>query len=214
LLRYFQEAAFEHANNLGVGYNKLQDENVFWVLSGMWLETGILPGFDASVTVKTWPRGINKLYSLRDFQLYHNGQEVAKATSLWLMVDVKTKRIVRPERFMTNISFPTQRVFSDDFSSIEQIKEKRLIEERRVRYSDLDINRHVNNIRYVEWILDAISDLRCEKIISTLKIQYLGEFLENEKILIYCEQTDLINQIKIEINHEDGKTGIRALLNF
>jgi acyl-ACP thioesterase len=212
ILRYFQEAAFEHANNLDVGYYRLQKENIFWVLSAMWVETGILPGFDEQITVTTWPRGIYKLYSLRDFLLYHKGKEIAKATSLWLMADLKSKRIIRPERFMENIIFPKNKVFNNDFSPIEPLIQTKLIEERRVRYSDLDINSHVNNIRYVEWIFDAIADTSPEKTISALKIQYLGEFLENEKILIYSEQTGNPNEIKIEINHKDEKTGIRALL--
>ena len=215
LLRYFQEAAFEHANNLGVGYNVLQEQNIFWVLSSMWLEIeNSLPGFDEQITVKTWPRGVNKLYALRDFQLFHKDKQVAKATSQWLLVDVKSKRIVRPERFTDGIPFSEKRVFNDDFSPVEPIKEKKITEERQVRYSDLDINRHVNNIRYVEWILDTVNEHFDSININCLKIHYLSEFIENEKALIYCESCDCTNEIKFEIDHENGKTGIRGFIKY
>lgn len=215
LLRYFQEAAHEHANKLNVGFHKLQEQNIFWVLSAISLEISDLPGFDKLITVNTWPRGINKFYSLRDFLLYYNEKIVAKATSSWLLVDVNSKRIVRPERIIEGIDFFSEkRVFEDDFISLESVKEKKLIEERRTRFSDLDINKHVNNVRYVEWILDTVSDVSDNKKIKALKIQYLGEFIENEKALIYCETIEQNNEIKLEINHEDGKTGIRATVEM
>ena len=215
ILRYFQEAAFIHANNLGVGYNILSEQNIFWALSSMWLETdNKLPGFNEQITVKTWPRGVNKLYSLRDFQLFHNKMEIARASSQWLLVDVKSKRIVRPDRFMETIPFSENRVFNNDFSPIEPIKIKNLTEERKVRYSDLDINRHVNNIRYVEWILDTVNERFGETNINSIRLHYLSEFIDSEKIIIYCEQTDCTNKIKVEIDHDDGKTGIRGEIKF
>ena len=215
LQRYFQEAAHEHANKLGVGFQDLREQNIFWVLSAMYIEFDDLPGFDEVLTVKTWPRGINKFYSLRDVLFFHNYKTVAKATSLWLMVDISSKRIVRPEKIVQGIDFFSEiRVFDDDFVPIVQMKEKELIEERLVRYSDLDINRHVNNVRYIEWILDAVNDLHCNKKIVNLKIQYLSEFVENEKALIYKEISSNPNEYKIEINHENGKTGIRSVVGF
>jgi len=215
LLRYFQEAAHKHANSLEVGFQDLQEQNLFWVLSAISLEIDDLPGFDELITVNTWPRGINKFYCLRDFLIYHNKKIVAKATSLWLLIDIKSKRIIRPERIIEGVDFFSEkRVFQEDFVPIEPIIEKKLIEERRTRYSDLDINRHVNNVRYVEWIFDTVYDLADNKRISNLIIQYLGEFVENEKALIYSEKDQKTNEIKIEINHEDGKTGIRALLRL
>jgi len=215
LLRYFQEAAHEHANKLEVGFQKLQEQNLFWVLSAISLEIDNLPGFDELITVNTWPRGINKFYCLRDFLLYHNNKIVAKATSLWLLIDVKSKRIVRPERIIEGIDFfSDKRVFEDDFVPIDPIKEKKLVEERRTRYSDLDINRHVNNVRYVEWVLDTVHDVADNKQISSLIVQYLGEFVENDKTLIYSEIDNNTNEIKIEINRQDGKIGIRALIGY
>ena len=212
LLRYFQETAHEHANDLGVGFQKLREQNIFWVLSSMWLKIGKLPGFDKQITVKTWPRGVDKFYSLRDFQLFHDSKIVVEATSLWLLIDINSKRIVRPERIIEGIDFFSEiRVFDDNLIPIDPASEKILIEERLVRYSDLDINRHVNNVRYVEWILDAINSNLNEKSIKELKIQYLGEFKENEKAYIYKEVSNDSTLFKIEINHENGKTGIRAL---
>ena len=213
LLRYFQEAAHEHANNLGVGYHKLREQNIFWVLSAMYIEINNLPGFDEKITINTWPRGVNKFYYLRDFSVIHNNQTVAIATSLWLTVDVNSKRIIRPDRITEGVDFNSDiRVFEEDFVQIEPINEKKLLEERFVRYSDLDINRHVNNVRYVEWLLDAVYNMVDEKGIKRLKIQYLSELVENEKAYIFEEKSDNKNEVKVEINHENGKTSIRALI--
>ena len=216
LLRYFQEAAHEHANNLGVGFNKLREQNISWVLSAINLEIDELPGFDEIFTIKTWARGTDRLYSLRDFLLFHNDKIVAKATTLWLMIDINSKRLVRPERIVAGIDFFSEkRVFPNDFVPITPINEKSLIEERHVRFSDLDINRHVNNVRYLEWVLDAVHDYcNIDNRIKGIAVQYLGEFLEAEKALIYREAENETNDIKVEINHQNGKTGIRALLNL
>jgi len=215
LFRYFQEAAHEHANSLGVGFHKLRRQNIFWVLSATQIEIGNLPGFDEEITVNTWPRGVNKFFSLRDFQLYHKNQIAAKATSLWLLIDVNSKRIVRPERIIEGVDFfSDERVFTYDFTAIEPLVEKTLLEERRTRFCDLDINNHVNNIKYVEWILDAVYDFAGIKPVKGFKIQYLSEFTINEKAFIYRDLLNIENEVKIEINHTDDKTGIRALIGF
>ncbi|MCL2074240.1 MAG: thioesterase [Marinilabiliaceae bacterium] len=215
LQRYFQEAAHEHANKLGVGFEKLRKKNIFWVLSALWFKIDKLPGFDKIITVNTWPRGIDKFYSLRDVIFFHDNKTVAKATSLWLTIDINSKRIVRPETIFNGVDyFSDNRVFDDNFAPIITPTEKILIEERQVRYSDLDINRHVNNVKYIEWIFDAIENNLAEKNINELKIQYLGEFVENEKASIYRGISDDPNKFIIEINHEKGKTGIRGEVSF
>jgi acyl-ACP thioesterase len=77
ILRNFQEAAWNHAEHLQLGYSHLRGNNQAWVLSRMTVRVQTYPHWDQAVTIRTWPRGSQSLFALRDFEMLDkNGRQL------------------------------------------------------------------------------------------------------------------------------------------
>ena len=96
LFYQMQEIAWEHAKILGFGYEKLMQDQQFWVLSRLLVKIGRRPGWTEEFTLETWSRGTDGFYGYRDFNFIDKeGNTIIQATSSWLVLDLKSKRIVR-----------------------------------------------------------------------------------------------------------------------
>ncbi|MGQ1945966.1 acyl-[acyl-carrier-protein] thioesterase [Geofilum sp. OHC36d9] len=215
ILRGMQQAAHEHASVLGVGYHQLKQQNIFWVLHAITLEIKKLPTMDETCIIETWPRCLDKLLTSRDFTISNGTEDYVKATSQWLMVNSETKRLVRPAPHLTNMPFePDHKAIPESIEQPETFNYSSPCEIRKVRYSDLDINRHVNNTRYVEWLLDTLHDQMPTSIpIKKITLHYLSEFTEGEDAAIHC-RTNNESDIKMALIHTNGKAGLLAHLHF
>ena len=214
LMRHFQEVAAHHADELGVGFSDLMKEKVFWALTHLQIEAERWPGMEEQITVETWPRGTQKLYTTRDFIVSDgSGKVIISATSAWIMVDYLRKRPVRPAERLANIDFTPGKEAISTFPEQFTCEGKQQSEaERKVAYSDLDINQHVNNTRYVEWIMDAIGFLS-GRWLKSLNIHFSNEFRYEETALLKI--TTGRNNFYCSITHrETEKTGVEACLKF
>ncbi len=214
LMRHFQEIASHHADELGVGFQHLQKEQIFWALTHLQFEIKRWPKMEEPITIETWPRDIQKLYTTRDFMIYDKtGNEIIRAISAWIMVDGVRKRPVRPAGRLENIEFYPEKEALGKFPESFNCEGKQLTElERQVVYSDLDINQHVNNTRYVEWMMDAIG-FTPGKELKSLNIHFTNEFRYNETAQISIGHNN--TQYFCSILHtETNKTGCEACLTF
>lgn len=79
--------------------------NHFWVLSRIYSEISLWPSWSDTIIIKTWPRGTDRLFALRDFEVrYPDGRTLAHATSSWLIIDLDTKRIQRPDQNLSRLN--------------------------------------------------------------------------------------------------------------
>jgi len=158
LADYFQEAAGRHADELGVSMQDLLAENRAWVLAHFRLEIDRLPEWKEAITVETWPSGLDRLFAMREVVFRGEaGKALAQGTSAWLVIDTERRRPVRPPSALYNIE-PPDRPAPLDADLDDLPAPNRADCERRftVRYHDLDLNRHVNNVRYLEWALETL----------------------------------------------------------
>src|SRR5690606_14573495 len=95
-----QEIAWEHANELGFGYEQLKARNQFWVLSRLKVRINRRPCWTEGVKLETWSRGTDGFFGYRDYNFIDKtGKPIVQATSSWLILDSETKRIVRLSLF-------------------------------------------------------------------------------------------------------------------
>lgn len=187
LFGYFQEAAGHHARRLGVGRESLEARKCFWVLSRCWMQVHRYPAWGQDVVVRTWPFGIQRLFALRHFRLHdQDGQEFGAGVSAWLILDLQKHRPLRPRPFLQEIVMPDEPPVAGDVLE-KQASAQGMQELRRicVPFSDLDVNRHVNNAAYVRWILDSFDqDQHEQQQIRSIRIDYLAETQLGETISI------------------------------
>ena len=96
MLDLMQEAANVNASTLGFGYDEMMNSNIAWVLSRIHVKFNSTPRWRDEVNLKTWHKGVSKLFYLRDFILSDKeGNPMVLATTSWLIIDMNTRRLVR-----------------------------------------------------------------------------------------------------------------------
>lgn len=186
MANFFQEMAYHHANQLGFGYEDMNSRQIMWVLSRMRIRMDLYPVWDDRVSVETWHKGMNRLFGLRDFRVRdQDGQVLGLASSAWLILDNQTRRPVRPDADVLNDGIGSESVFEENLHKIQLPPRMDEIARRQVQFSDLDIVGHVNNVKYMEWCIDAlISKELIEREIRDMEINFLHEALQGDTIIL------------------------------
>ena len=160
LCNFMQEIAGLSAEKLGWGIRKLQEEGLTWMLSRLHLKVARYVPWGEKITLRTWPSGMKgRLIATRCFQGADDaGAEVLQAHSEWLYVDMKAQKIAKlPETFADLVPADTPDILFEDIGGkFTQLPDVTSRVEIRVRQSDLDFNDHVNNVHYVEWMLETM----------------------------------------------------------
>jgi len=95
---FFQEAAISHAAVLGVGRDAMTESGQAWVLSRLSVFIEKRPQYGETVTIRSWPRGPEKLLCLRDYDILDaSGNALIRGRSGWLVLDVEKRRPLRPQ---------------------------------------------------------------------------------------------------------------------
>ncbi|MBN2697705.1 MAG: hypothetical protein JXR52_02680 [Bacteroidales bacterium] len=191
LAGFFQECAYKHATELGLGYHHLQENQTFWVLSRLRIHIDRYPLWDEVIEAETWPNGMERIFAMREFRIRdHRREVIGFASSAWLVVDLKTRHAMLVKDFKQLQTEPKESVFGEPLKKIRLPGTLSGPERRVVRQSDLDIVGHVNNVKYIEWSLDRLfSTLETEPFIQELEINYLNESLLSEEIEIKSDGT-------------------------
>lgn len=186
------ELATEHANMLGIGYDRLMQQGASWVLSRVSVKMSRYPKINDYYYFTTWIEGYNRLYSDRCFTITDaDGREIGHVRSMWVAMDL-AKRSAVDLTALDPASFP---VCSRSCPIPKQRKLPPLkgdIEERQYtfRFSDIDFNRHVNTIQYVRRILNHWSlDFFDRNQIETFDIAFHHECHYGDQVTIRT-QTD------------------------
>lgn len=215
IFNFMQEAASRHADALGVSIQQLLSENYTWLLSRLKIKMNSYPGWRDQLTVRTWPSGTQRLFALRDFQMIdQNDNLVGAALSAWLVIDTHTRRPVRISSFVDRLRpIEGDHILADKLDKLSSCETHESECHFQVRYRDLDINQHVNNASYVEWVLESLPFLTQNNVIlSEFEINFLAESFIHNRIIAKCIPHDAHQRV---FNHslyreEDGQELVRA----
>lgn len=209
LLNYLQDAAGDHARQLGIAVGDLMRRNLTWVLSRYHLRFLADAGTGAVIRIRTWPSSREGLFSCREFEvLGTDGTPLAIATSSWAVVDLATRRPVRLADHLPDYPLLSQRIMEDDFGPLPRLMEAANELPFRVRRSDLDLNRHVNNVVYAEWALESVPPEIADGFrLTELEIAFRAEALYGDWVMARCapaegEESCFIHQL---VNERDGR---------
>ena len=159
LCDYLQEAAGNHAHHLGFGIAALRRHGHTWMLSRLRVHLRRQPAWRETLTVETWPAGTRgRLIAVREFIVRDAvGAEVLRASSDWLYVDVASRRICRvPENLAPLVPADRPLALPPSDGRTPEIETPSWSVILPVRRSDLDLNEHVNNVHYIEWLFEPL----------------------------------------------------------
>jgi acyl-ACP thioesterase len=210
-----QEAASKHADELGVSIRQLQSENYTWLLSRLKIKIASYPGWNDRMQVDTWPSGTRRLFALRDFELHDDHhQSIAAAISAWLVIDIRKRRPVQIAPFVERLK-PLSRnhILPDPLDKLPGLEQTSFERSFHVRHRDLDINQHVNNVSFVEWVVESVPVSTLDaSVLSELEINFLAEAFQKDRIRAACHPQNAANTVFHHgiVREQDGQELIRA----
>ena len=189
LAGFFQEIAGNHANANGFGFKQMIKNGHIWVLTRLRIEIQKSPVWGEEINVSTWVVNREKFFSRRDFQIHNQNNELlTSASSGWMLLDLATKRPKLVDGVNMDIPMhPEKLAINGAFSKIETVNLIDFKTDYLVRYSDLDIAKHVNNVMYTRILLDSYSyDWRKSRVPKSFEINYLAE-------AVYADELEILN---------------------
>ena len=194
IVQYLQEVASNHAEKLGFGVSWLRNNQRTWMLSRLKVAMYRYPRVGDDVIIRTWPSGKEKFFLLRDFSIETtDGEVLGVAGSSWVYMNLENHRPVHSSSEELNFFVPdgTARTFSDNPAKIKPSESPLEKGSFSVRYTDLDMNNHVNNIKYLEWLLEGMDpEFRKTHVPVEMEINYLAEALYGHKVFVSLENRD------------------------
>lgn len=216
ILSFMLDTAWSHTKDTEFSYSELKDEGQLWVLSRFFAVLHDLPKWDDEIIVETWGKGTDRLFGLRDFIIHsRSDKKLVSATSAWLIIDRKTSRVQRIESLGRNFPMQLEKNELDvKLEKIESQSAERTGSDYVVRYSDLDVNKHVNSSKYLQWILDSFpAEYFEKKNLKSFEINYLAEAKLGEKI--YSTISDAGDCFYCEVRRDPDSTELcRAIVKW
>jgi medium-chain acyl-[acyl-carrier-protein] hydrolase len=220
LFNYLQDIASEHAVRLKFGRDDLMRENRFWVLSRIVADINIWPEWEDTIVVRTWPRGTEKLFALRDYEVvYPDGRHIASGSSSWLVVDRTTKKVQRPDEMLTrfNSEISVKNSLGRNAGKVGLSSDTgQKSDHFKIKVSDLDVNLHTNNVRYIKWVTDTYDlDYTMGHSPVSLEVNYLAESVWGEEVFITSgRETNTTSFIHSVIRSNDNRELCRMRIDW
>ena len=205
LLLDMQELAEQHCNRVGYDFNSMRKFNAAWVLLRLEVKFYNKPMLNQAIKLTTSAVPNRRLYHYRYFTGVDNqtGEKLFDVVTHWTVVDLEERKA---------ISFDTS--FPGDVASVEapfeisrfRIKDKEYDEGKVFTpvFSDYDINRHVNNARYAEWVVNALDLEKMDtRYLSCVSFVYKAEIPMGETVRLLTHKDG--DYFAIRVVSEDGE---------
>ncbi len=217
ICNYLQEAASMHASHAGLGFDDMMSRNQVWVLTRLKVEIDQYPAWNDRLNLQTWSRGNEGIFYLRDFIIQDkNDNTIIRATSSWAAINIKTRRPELVDGLEIKLYGQKDRIALDKrLEKLPLLKNKTLLKEYEVQYTDIDIVYHVNNVKYIEMLINAfpLEQHKTNKV-KSLEVNYLGETGYGEIMQIFTDDnyTEQAGQLVNIVRKSDQKEVCRARL--
>jgi acyl-ACP thioesterase len=181
LVRFLQETAMDHVRKLELSVFDLEPLNLAWVLLRMRVDVIKLPELGEMVEVLTYPCGIDRVLTFRDYFMYNEkGELLATAATTWLLMDTRSRRMARiPEQIAQKIPLtaPEGRTpLPHAAEKLPSVGDPLQTLDFRVNWHELDFNAHLNNVTYIEWMLETLPDTTLDQgTLQQMEIIFLLE---------------------------------------
>ncbi|MBR2889071.1 MAG: hypothetical protein IKC09_02195 [Oscillospiraceae bacterium] len=195
VLFYAQDAATSHCAELGLDWDSMAAKGMFWAVTRTRVEIHRLPRHGEEITVETWPMKTTRVAFPRAMAMYdREGNLLLRTVSLWVLMDMEKRTMILPGKSGVDVD---GRDLGTELKPPAGIppREGDCRTCRAVAYTDLDVNGHLNNARYLDWVEDlSDSGFHGARRLREMTVVYLseareGQVLELDRIWNAEEQT-------------------------
>ena len=207
LLRITSDIAVEDYSQRGMSRPYLVEKGFYILVSRASFRFHRMPLENEEITVTTWEEKPEAFQLMRAYEIKNkSGDSLVSGLSSWLLVDPAARRIVPTEKFTLRPQVDIQREHDclKPGKIIIPKNDATLIDERIIRYSDIDANGHTNNSRYGAFIMDALPKQYQQKVFTDFKINYSKEAMLGEKLSVFGYFDDEAKKISVFGRTEQG----------
>ncbi len=218
-------AADFHSNDRGFGMIYLKTVNKAWVLSRLAIEMERMPRAYDRFWVETWVESAMRYFTNRNFAITGlDGQVYGYGRSVWAMIDTETRQ---PQNIMEvhngSISDYVEREKPCPIarsSRVQMTADAPLVRTIDTYYNDVDMNGHINSVKYIEHVLD-LWDLEWYKAhrLRRFEVAYVAESHQGDRLSLFREKTpnadaSASEDYCIRISKDDGTEVVRSRVLF
>ena len=188
ILYFVQEVASKHCQMLQLDWDTLASRRMFWAIIRHKVHITRMPLKNETITVETWPMPTTRVAFPRSVAGYDAaGNELFRSISIWVLMDLDQRTMILPGK--SGIHVPGL-LRGSELATPTSLMPAALSaeEQRQVRFTDLDINGHMNNCRYLDWICDLLpSGFHHSHTMKEFTLCYLAEARENDRLKLQWE---------------------------
>lgn len=185
ILFYAQEIAGMHCTELALDYETLAKRRLFWAVTRHKVQVTRLPRIGETIHIETWPMPTTRVAFPRSVVAYDRaGQELFRAISLWVLMDLDTRRMILPGKSGITVAGTLR---GNELAVPSGVISRELVQtrDRTVCFTDLDRNGHMNNTRYMDWMDDLFSsDFHAGRSLREMTICYNAEAVEGQRLCL------------------------------
>lgn len=207
MFQFMEETAIADAEQNGFGLWKMLKAGYTFVVTRMKIRINHTPVWGEKLSISTWAKEIYKdKVCLKDYSIMDSqGNAIAQATSSWLLVNLQTGKSENPAACPFPVPmYPEKNAMSEMLEILEPGTNPTIVHQEVARYSDLDMNRHVNHCRYVDWVIDALSKEEIKaRNIRSIQMNYINQVPLGGKVNIVRFENSAHHALIFGMNADD-----------
>ena len=199
-----------NADENGFGIRHLHRLGATWVISRYALEMDYFPKQYEKISIETWVQEVHTLNTIRNYRVYNEqGEVIGNSTSVWVMINLETRRPMELKLLEGIHDFATLQPSGIDRPLKLDAVEDGLIDEFSIKYTDIDINQHVNTVHYLDWMVDSftLEEHRANSI-HRIDVNFMNEVVYADQVAVYKTEIEQ-NDFRFEVKAND-KTAFRG----
>lgn len=188
-----QESAAAHCDHFHLSGIDLKPYNLFWVLTRMHVQIERMPTWHEKLTIQTWEKPHSFISQPRDFLVFdEKGEIIIRGTSIWAIIDKESKPVKlddfdRPDRFPLKDDAMTVKAFPRLAGA--PLPENLVF--HKVQHSDIDLNEHVNNTKYLQWVMDDMGhDFFLHHDVKEVSVHFISQLFPENQYFMGHQQLD------------------------
>ena len=203
IINYFQDCTTENSEQIGVGHDYLVERKRAWILNSWQVEIMRRPNVRENTEVSTWATGFKGVFGPRDFCMKTaEGEELARAHSLWVYIDTESGRPVKPTDEEIAVYEVGEPISMEEVSRKIKMPEGAIeVDTFPVHKYHIDTNAHVNNSKYIELACEALPE---DFEVKKLRVEYKKAAVLGDRMVL--KQVIEEERIVAELCDEEGNT--------
>lgn len=210
MMSFFSDCCLSQEEENSMNYTS-SDSDTTWVFFDYDIIMNRYPKYREKVKIITYVEAIRKFYSNRIFEAYDmEGNLVSRASVLAFLINKKTRRPARisdAEYEVHGVSKESSKLLRKKLD-FEKFEEEDFSLDFHIRYLDIDLNKHVSNIKYIEWVLETVPvDIALKYKMKRIKIKFEKEITYGHNVNIKSKIIRGKDEIKVlhKVQNEEGE---------